>query len=141
MLGRVSSSQSRFRDSSPSPLPGARAEQATIRSDGLEKQVQARLSNRVPCRTTAVSFSRRTICLPCLNEPALKRPMWYGIAAAAMGHDDLERREVVEHRRVEQRNHRDAFFVDEVQRITEPARMASSRVDLTRNVQFDQLFI
>src|SRR5207247_3444243 len=59
----------------------------------------------------------------------------------SVGADDPQRREILEHGRIEQRHDGNALFVDEVQRVREALGAAAGRMDVAGNVELDQLFV
>src|SRR6185503_3182715 len=60
---------------------------------------------------------------------------------AAVRHEDLQRREILEHVRRQQGYDGDALFVDEVQRIRQALRPAPGRVDVAGDVELDHLLV
>src|ERR1039457_4227544 len=58
-----------------------------------------------------------------------------------MRNQDFQRGEILEHVRVQQRHHGDAFFVDEMKRIRKAVGTATGGVDVAWNIQLDQLFV
>ncbi len=64
-----------------------------------------------------------------------------GHRAAAVGDDDLQLREVEEDARVEERQDREALFVDEVSAVGAPPVAIAGRVDMRRHVELDELFV
>ena len=64
-----------------------------------------------------------------------------GNGAAAMRQQNLQRGEILEHIRIQQRHHGDAFLIDEMQRIRQAVGAAAGGVDMARNVELDQFFV
>src|SRR5262245_24515097 len=58
-----------------------------------------------------------------------------------MRDEDLQRREILEHIRREQRDDGDALLVDEVERILQPFRSAASRVYVPGNIELNHLLV
>ena len=117
-----------------------RAEQASIRADGLDQQLErfARIEHRVVVQIA--HLVGETLAAAAQRAGFEARPV-VGNRAAAVRNQNLQRRKIFEHVRFEQRHDADAFLIDEVQRVRETRRPAARRMDVAGNIQLHHLFV
>ena len=117
-----------------------RAEQASIDADGLEEQLERvlRVEHGVVVELAHLIREARPLAA---QRAGLEARVLIRNRAAAVRHEDLQRRKIVEHLRVQQRDDGDVLFVDEVQRVGQPLGAAAGRVDVAGDVELDELFV
>ena len=88
-----------------------------------------------------MSRSRKRVGAAPAQRRRIEPPELIGDRAAAVRHDDLQLRKVLEHIRVEQAEDRDRALVDEMHRIARALGAGARGVDMRRDVELAQLLV